>query len=46
MTYQVTYWCEYYMEEKAEYVQANSEEEACDILDAQGYEVIAATNIT
>ena len=31
---------------KAEYVQANSENEACDILDAKGYEVIAAINVT
>jgi hypothetical protein len=41
-TYEVIYWCDFYMEEKSTYVKAKSENEACDLVDAKGYETIAA----
>lgn len=41
-TYEVIYWCDFYMEEKSTYVKAKSENEACDLMDAKGYETIAA----
>lgn len=41
-TYEVIYWCDFYMEEKSEYVKAESENAACELMEAKGREVIAA----
>ena len=40
--YEVIYWCDFYMEEKSEYVKAKSADAACELMEAQGLEVIAA----
>mgnify|MGYP000559406782 CR=1 FL=1 len=41
-TYEVIYWCDFYMEEKVMHVKAKSENEACNLVDASGYMAIAA----
>ena len=41
-TYEVIYWCDVYMQEKSEYIKAKSENEACELMEGKGYEVIAA----
>ena len=41
-TYEVIYWCDDYMEEKSEYVEAKSEDEACELIESKGYEAVQA----